>query len=286
MSLFFVDNSCDLDFEQIRKLGIECFSLPYLINDVEHSFDDDFNYEKFFSKVRKGIVLSYRQLSKEEYIQVFEPALNGGDDIVYVYASGEMFDYTNLEKAKEKLLNKYPDRKFELVDSKNFSAGLSMIALELALKYRNGCTIEEIVEHSYTIKDKVATYMIVKSLENMTLNGVVEGNNLVGSSLNVNYIVSIDVDGNFRVVEKVSGRKKAVSKLIQILRQTGENITDYSLIITESQVGTEGEEVIAKLKEYYGQDLKVILQKMSPTTTAIVGLGAIAIAFKVHRKLN
>ena len=286
MSLFFVDNSCDLDFEQIRKLGIECFSLPYLINDVEHSFDDDFNYEKFFSKVRKGVVLSYRQLSKEEYIQVFEPALNGGDDIVYVYASGEMFDYTNLEKAKEKLLNKYPDRKFELVDSKNFSAGLSMIALELALKYRNGCTIEEIVEHSYTIKDKVATYMVVKSLENMTLNGVVEGNNLVGSSLNVNYIVTIDVDGNFRVVEKVSGRKKAVSKLIQILRQTGENITDYSLIITESQVGTEGEEVIAKLKEYYGQDLKVILQKMSPTTTAIVGLGAIAIAFKVHRKLN
>lgn len=286
MSLFFVDNSCDLDFEQIRKLGIECFSLPYLINDVEHSFDDDFNYEKFFSKVRKGVVLSYRQLSKEEYIQVFEPAINGGDDIVYVHASGEMFDYTNLEKAKEKLLNKYPDRKFELVDSKNFSAGLSMIALELALKYRNGCTIEEIVEHSYTIKDKVATYMIVKSLENMTLNGVVEGNNLVGSSLNVNYIVSVDVDGNFRVVEKVSGRKKAISKLIQILRQTGENITDYSLIITESQVSTEGEEVISKLKEYYGQDLKVILQKMSPTTTAIVGLGAIAIAFKVHRKLN
>ena len=286
MSLFFVDNSCDLDFEQIRKLGIECFSLPYLINDVEHSFDDDFNYEKFFSKVRKGIVLSYRQLSKEEYIQVFEPALNGGDDVVYVHASGEMFDYTNLEKAKEKLLNKYPERKFELIDSKNFSAGLSMIALELALKYRNGCTIEEIIEHSYTIKDKVATYMVVKSLENMTLNGVVEGNNLVGSSLNVNYIVSVDVDGNFRVVDKVSGRKKAIAKLIQILRQTGENVTDYSLIVTESQVGIEGVEMVAKLREYFGDELKVIIQKMSPTTTAIVGLGSIAIAFKVHRKMN
>ena len=286
MSLFFVDNSCDLDFEQIRKLGIECFSLPYLINDVEHSFDDDFNYEKFFSKVRKGIVLSYRQLSKEEYIQVFEPALNGGDDVVYVHASGEMFDYTNLEKAKEKLLNKYPERKFELIDSKNFSAGLSMIALELALKYRNGCTIEEIIEHSYTIKDKVATYMVVKSLENMTLNGVVEGNNLVGSSLNVNYIVSVDVDGNFRVVDKVSGRKKAIAKLIQILRQTGENVTDYSLIVTESQVGIESVEMVAKLREYFGDELKVIIQKMSPTTTAIVGLGSIAIAFKVHRKMN
>ena len=286
MSLFFVDNSCDLDFEQIRKLGIECFSLPYLINDVEHSFDDDFNYEKFFSKVRKGIVLSYRPLTKDEYVQVFEPALNGGDDVVYVHASSEMFDYANLSKAKEKLLNKYPERKFELIDSKNFSAGLSMIALELALKYRNGCTIEEIVEHSYLVKDKIATYMVVKSLENMTLNGVVEGNNLVGSSLNVNYIVSVDFDGNFKVVDKVSGRKRAISKLIQIVRQTGENITDYSLIVTESQVGTEGEEMISKLREYFGEDMKVILQKMSPTTTAIVGLGSIAIAFKVHRKMN
>lgn len=286
MSLFFVDNSCDLDFEQIHKLGIECFGIPYLINDVEHSFDDDFSYEKFFSKVRKGIVLSHRPLTKQEYIQALEPALSGGDDVVYVYASGKLFDYANLEKAKEKLLNKYPDRRLELIDSQNFSAGLGMVALELALKYKNGSTIDEIVEYSYQLKSKVATYMVVKSLENLTLNGAVESSNLVGSSLNVNYIVAVDIDGELRVIEKVSGRKKAVSKLIQIVRQQGQNITDYSLIIAEAQAGTEGQEMVEKLKEYYGEELKVILQKMSPTSTAFAGLGALAIAFKVHRKLN
>ena len=286
MSLFFVDNSCDLNFEQIHKLGIECFGIPYLINDMEHSFDDDFNYEKFFSKVRKGVVLSHRALTKEEYFQALEPALSGGDDVVYVYASSKIFDYVNLEKAKEKLLTKYPERRLELIDSQNFSAGLGMVALELALKYKNGCTIDEIVEHSYQLKSKVATYMVVKSLENLSLNGAVESSNLVGSTLNVNYLVAVDVDGGLRVVEKVSGRKKAIAKLIQTVRQQGQNITDYSLIVTEAQSGTEGEDMIAKLKEYYGEELKVILQKMSPTSTAIAGLGAIAIAFKVHRKLN
>jgi hypothetical protein len=44
--------------------------------------------------------------------------------------------------------------------------------------------------------------------------------------------------------------------------------------------------MVAKLREYFGDELKVIIQKMSPTTTAIVGLGSIAIAFKVHRKMN
>ena len=286
MSLFFVDNSCDLNFEQIHKLGIECFGIPYLINDMEHSFDDDFNYEKFFSKVRKGVVLSHRALTKEEYFQALEPALSGGDDVVYVYASSKIFDYANLEKAKEKLLTKYPERRLELIDSQNFSAGLGMVALELALKYKNGCTIDEIVEHSYQLKSKVATYMVVKSLENLSLNGAVESSNLVGSTLNVNYLVAVDIDGGLRVVEKVSGRKKAIAKLIQTVRQQGQNITDYSLIVTEAQSGTEGEDMIAKLKEYYGEELKVILQKMSPTSTDIAGLGAIAIAFKVHRKLN
>ena len=286
MSLFFVDNSCDLDFEQIHKLGIECFGIPYLINDVENSFDDDFNYEKFFSKVRKGVVLSHRPLTKEEYFQALEPALANGDDVVYVFASGKIFDYTNLDKAKEKLLTKYPDRRLELIDSQNFSAGLGMIALELALKYKNGSTIDEIVEYSYQLKSKVTTYMVVKSLENLSLNGAVESSNLVGSSLNVNYIVATDFDGELRVIEKVSGRKKAIAKLIQIVRQQGQNVTDYSLIITEAQSGTEGQEMVAKLKEYYGEELKVILQKMSPTSTAFAGLGAMAIAFKVHRKLN
>ena len=284
MSLFFVDNSCDLDFEQIRKLGIECFSLPYLINDVEHSFDDNFVYEKFFSKLRKGVLLSSRPLSKEEYFQALEPALKNGDDVVYVHASADLLDCSNLEKAKEELLVQYPDRRLELVDSKNFSAGLGMISLELALKYKNGCTIDEVMDYFYQIRDKVATYMVVKSLENLTLNGVVESSNQVGSSLNVNYIVAVDLDGKFRIVEKVSGRKKAISKLIQIVRQRGQNVTDYSIIITEAQVGNEAVDMVSKLKEYYGDDMKVILQKMSPTSTAFVGLGAMAISFKVHKK--
>ncbi len=286
MSLFFVDNSCDLEFEQIRKLGIECFGIPYMINNVEHSFTDDFDYEKFFSKVRKGVVLTTRPLTKKEYVKALEPALKNGDDIVYVYASEKLLDSSALHKAYDTLIKNYPNRKIELIDSKNFSAGLGLVALDLALKYRNGQSVEEISESSYAVKDKIATYMVVKSLENLKLNGVVDGNNLVGSTLNVNYIVAVDYDGEFKVVEKVAGRKKALSKLVQIVRQQGQNINDYTLIVTESQMGSDGADIIDKLKEYYGEEIKVILQKMSPTSTAIAGPGSVAIAFRVSRKLN
>ena len=92
MSLFFVDSSCELDPQQIKNLGIEIFNLPYSIDGQEKIITDDFDYIKFYSKVRKGVDLKYLPLSEKEYVNIFEPALKGGDDIVYVHSSGQVFD--------------------------------------------------------------------------------------------------------------------------------------------------------------------------------------------------
>lgn len=286
MSLFFVDNSCDLNFNEINKLGIEFFSIPYLINDEEFKFDETFDYEKFFSKVRKGIVLTNKLLTSDEYMNVFEPALKNGDDIVYVHSSSEVYSIENLLKARELLLDKYSKRKFELIDSKNFSTGYASVAIELALKYKNGNSVDELVEMSYDCKDKVATYLIVNSLENLMLNGLVDRNSSLGSSLNVNYILAIDLDGKFKVVDKIVGRKRAISKLCQIIRQQGLNIKDYPLIIANSGNSTDANDLSQKLNEFYDNDLKLIIQKMSPTTTAIIGLNAISLSFHIYRKIN
>ena len=51
MSLIFVDSSCDLDFQQIKNLGIECFHLPFVLNGEEGSTNSDFDYHKFYSKI-------------------------------------------------------------------------------------------------------------------------------------------------------------------------------------------------------------------------------------------
>ena len=105
MSLFYVDSSCDLDPKYIKNLGIECFDLRYKIDDQEKTITEDFDYNKFYSKVRKGVRVEFLPLSVSEYTKVFEPAMKGGDDVLYVHASSQIFDTTNLVKAKQKLIN-------------------------------------------------------------------------------------------------------------------------------------------------------------------------------------
>ena len=72
MSLIFVDSSCDLDFQQIKNLGIECFHLPFVLNGEEGSTNSDFDYHKFYSKLRKGIVVTNKNLTEKLLIFLLE----------------------------------------------------------------------------------------------------------------------------------------------------------------------------------------------------------------------
>ena len=52
MSLLFVDSGCDLSYNHIKMLGIDCINIPYLINDTVLSFSEDFDYEKWLERTR------------------------------------------------------------------------------------------------------------------------------------------------------------------------------------------------------------------------------------------
>lgn len=286
MSLFFVDSSCDLNVQQIKNLGIECLNIQYEINEQGKVFGEDFEFDKFYSKLRKGVVLTSKGLTKKDYIKVLTPVLDGGDDIVYVYSSGEVFDNKALLSAQDSLKESYPDRRIEFIDSKNVSIGCGAICFELAKMYHNGATIDEIVEHSYEIIDSVANYMIVDSLEMLTLTGAIDSSVAVGSALNVKFIVSVDIDGKIRLVEKVVGRKRAVAKLIQIIRQTGKNVADNPIFISDSGAKEEVSGLVLKLKEYFGQEIIIYQQRISPSNAVVLGNNAISLAFRTNKKMH
>ena len=286
MSLFFVDNSCDLSSHQIKNLGIECFDLPCLLNGKDCSTLHELEYTKFYSKLRKGMELKAKNMTEKSYMSVFEPGLKMGDDIIYVCSSEFIYDYKKLLSARDKLLETYKDRRFEIIDSKNFSAGHGIICFLLALKYRNGATIDELIEYYYQIKDSVALYMVVDSFDSVPTRSIANASTLVGSALNIKSIVAINVDGKFKVIDKVSGRKRAMMKLVQIVRQIGKNIADNPILIASSCGNDDVDYLENQLKEHFGQDLDVMKSTISPINTTTIGSGVIAIAFNVHKKIN
>lgn len=283
MSLFFVDSGSELDATQTKKLGIECINLPYAINDKRYEFDEDFDYEKFYSKFKKGVCVNYLHLSEAEYINIFEPCLSQGDDIAYVYSSEKVIDNTNLKNAVNNLLEKYPERKFSLIDSANLSIGQGLVSYECALLYRKGLSVEEIEEKANEIKNNYSMYFSCNSIEQLCDNNLIDSGLITGTALNIKPILSVDFDGNIQLIDKVSGKKKALSKLIELCRQTGENVADYPIGIVYSNDFAQAEELKNKLLELFG-DVNIIISRMSPSNASLVGNSVIGISFHVHRK--
>lgn len=284
MSLLFVDSGCDLGYDQIKKLGIECVNIPYMINDNVLSFTEEFDYVKFYSKFRKGVVVSSKSLSKQEYIDIFEPAIKS-DDVIYIHSSSKIMDIKVLEGVKESLIKKYPNRRMELIDSGNMTIGQGCLSFLLAKMYRNGSTIDEIINAAMVLRKEIALYAVVDSLETLSNHGLIDGNKIAGTALNIKPIIAVDFDGQIQIIDKVSGRKKALNKLIELLRQTGENVVDYPLAIANAHADSDSDYLETKIKEHFGEDIQLFKGKMSPSTTSLLGINAICVSFHVHSKI-
>ncbi|MBE5738226.1 MAG: DegV family EDD domain-containing protein [Clostridiales bacterium] len=282
MSLFFVDNNCDLGNELIGKMSIECIDFPYLLDGKVMTFDYD--YSKLVSKSKKLLKIEALELSKENYVSIFKQCFDRGDDVIYLYASEKIFNTKNLTDAKTQLEQLYPDRKLLLIDSCSFSIGQGLISYDIAMQYRNGATISEIEEYSYKIKNEYALYLTVDTANTLVDNGLVPSTMVAGASLSVKPILTIDFDGSFQLVEKVSGKKRAVSKMVDYIRQYGSNVADYPIGIVYSDNETQANELREKVVEYFGEEAKILMGRFSPSNLSIVGVGAIGICFHVKKK--
>lgn len=284
MSLFFVDSASDLDFDQVKKLGIESINFNYTINDKKFEFNSEFDFDKFYSKFKKGVCVNVEHLSEDKYIEIFEPCLSQGDDIIYVHSSSKVFDLTNLLSAREKLLDKYSDRKFEIIDSCNLSIGQALVSYDCALLYRKGLSVGEIYDQSFDIRNSYAMYFACDSLEYLNNNSLIDNNLVAGTALNIKPILTLDIDGEIELVDKVSGKKKVINKLVELCRQTGKNVADYPIGIIYSSDLQLAEELKNRIIECFGSEITIIMERMTPGNAAILGNSIIGLSFHVHKK--
>ena len=92
MSVFFCDSNCELWHTTADELGIQCISMPYAFDDQEYGYDlgRTHDFANFYSRLRKGEMPTTMALNPQNYIDIFEPVLASGEDIIYVAFSSAM----------------------------------------------------------------------------------------------------------------------------------------------------------------------------------------------------
>ena len=113
------------------------------------SLDWDFiSYKDFYNLLRGGTRVYTAQVTIQNYLDVFEPHLKKGEDVLYVACSSGLSASINIARmlVEGELKEKYPDRKIVVFDSLRAGMAQGMLVM-LAVDLKNqGKSLEENVE--------------------------------------------------------------------------------------------------------------------------------------------
>ena len=289
MLTFFSDTDCDITPKECAEYGIKLISMPYTVGDkVIYPYVDfqEFDSHAFYDMLRAGTMPTTSAMSEEAYFEYFEPEFQAGNDILYVhFSSGTSNTFTIMGQAVEKLLKKYPERKFHEVDTLGITALSLNVVLEAAEMYKAGKTAEEIVAWAKVEVPKFPMYFFADDLKFFRRSGRVSGlAATMGGLIGIRPIIYLNDEGKMISIGKEKGRAKAIARLVQYVEELGEDVKAHRVVIGHSDCPDIAAEAERLLKEKFGQDLNVLTTVVNPTIGSHCGPNGVGICFHAKHR--
>ena len=289
MLILFTDTDTDMTPKMAKEYGYKLISMPYSIDGKETKpYEDfeEFDSHAFYEMLRSGVIPNTSALNAEAYRGYFEPYFKNGDDILYVHFSSAMSaSFGAMKEAVDDMLKQYPDRKFYEIDTKGISILALNIVMEVGDMIKAGKTAEEVVEWAKTEVDHFAVYFFADDLKFFKHSGRVSGlAGTMGTLLGIRPIIHVNAEGKMINIGKEKGRTKAIEKLLDYVEELGDHIGEHRIFVANADATEISEQIIARIKERFGADLKVEMIEVNPTIGSHCGPNATGVCFhSIHR---
>ncbi len=288
MSVFFTDSNSELWYTVVDELGIKYISMPYMLDGKEYGYDlgKTYDADAFFSALRKGVKSSTMSLNPQQYIDIFEPVLKDGQDILYVtFSSGMSGTFEFMRQAIDTLKQKYPERTIRYVDTLNISMGAGLIAYEAAKLHNSGASDDEVIKFVEDFRNEVAVYFTANDLMYLKRGGRLSATTAIfGTVLGIKPVLSVSKQGKIVPVGKAMGRKKSLNYLLDRFKQEAENVADYPISILHADCEQDAKYLESNIRKIVGEDATIWVHPIGPTVSVHCGPDTVGIIFHKANK--
>ena len=266
------DSTAFLKEETIKQYNITVVPL-YVNFENEVILDGSISNATFFDRLKKSAKMPFTsQPSPGDFVKVFEPILEQGDDIVtLVISSGISGTYESATNAA-KLLD---PKRIGVVDSIITSGGLAMLVKEASEAAIEGKTKDEIVELMEDKKRRLRLFFIPDTLEYLKKGGRIGGAQaLLGTLLKIKPVLYLN-SGKVDTYDKVRTMKKAMGRIV-------DEIPPAKGPFTLTVVHGEAIDNANKLKDMIIErfpEAEVIIDELSPVIGTHAGPGVVGLCF-------
>ncbi len=281
--ILLTDSSCDLPAALAEELDIQV--LPLKVNLDGREFRNYLDEREipsgtFYEALRNGGNASTSAVNPSEFVEIMTPYLEKGQDILYIgFATALSSTCQNGAIAAEELLEKYPERKIYVVDSKCASMGQGLLVYLTALKKREGAGLEELRDYAAATAPRVAHWFTVDDLFFLKRGGRVSAATAaVGTLLNIKPVLHVDDEGRLINMSKARGRKASIKAIYDKCAQTGDDVAHQHIFISHGDCGDDAKYLASLVRENL-HPLDVTINAIGPVIGAHSGPGTLAVFF-------
>lgn len=289
MRNFFIttDSNSDLPKEYIEKFGTVIIPQYYSFGDTVYGDELNMSPAEFYERMKNGELPQSQANNPAVIEEKFRAILDQGCDIIHIAFSSAMSgSYNNVCMVARELAEEYTDAKITVIDSLSASLGESIMVIQANELKNSGASYEEIVNAIEELKDHINIQITVNDLFHLLRGGRVSKTTaLVGSALSLKPFLYISDIGTLVSNGTARGRKKAMRTLVERMKETLAENTDYSIPVGIIHGNCmEDAQFVANLVKEETSYTNVIINDISPSMGAHAGPGALGLIYYGQRK--
>ena len=265
------DSTAYIKKEYADRKGIEIVPLTiHFEGDVEkEGYPGEF--ESFFEKLKESKSFpTTSQPSAGSFAEVFRELVENGNEVIAITISAKLSGTFGSASMAAQMIA--PD-KISVIDSRTTAANLKVLVEKLLKMCEETDDRKAVVEAIEKEKKKTGISLTVETLDYLRRGGrLTPSQAFLGNLLKVKPIIAL-IDGALEPVDKVRGKKKAVSRMIECIPGNAE-ILSICHILSED----EAKEYMQVLRKAF-PDARITIEELGPVIGAHLGPKAIGICY-------
>ena len=248
------DTCCDFPADMYNELGLGVVPLSVLYKGENCTSYTEEWLKNMFDGLREGEKATTAAANPEDWSNVIEPVLAAGNDaLVLAFSSGLSTTYQSAVIAANELMEKYPQRKVNVVDTLCASLGQGLF-VDYACKKRDaGLSLEDLTAWCEENRLHLCHWFTVDDLMYLKRGGRVSAATaLVGTMLQIKPVLHVDNEGHLINVSKARGRKASIEALAKKMGQTGLPGANDTVFICHGDCAEDAKYLEELVKRDYG----------------------------------
>jgi DegV family protein with EDD domain len=280
---FITDSTAFITDELKQHPDVYVVPLGIMFGDMAFEDGVDLSTDELYHRIRTNKeVPKTSQPSSGRFAELFEKLKEEYEGAIAIHVSSKLSGTLASCRSGAEMAGFH----VETVDSKSMSYAITYL-IELGIDLNNkGEELNKIAETLRSEADLSDNYILLGSLDQFYKGGRMSGTSyLLGSILKIKPIIRINRNGEFELFEKVRSEKKAVTRLIELLRESYEKYQITRVQIMHGNVLTKAEELAQEVRQAFPK-MEIFIGEISSTIAAHAGEGTVAILWNNNSKLG